>query len=161
DIRAERERARRRGHLVADDARLALLDEVADALIRVAIHDPVAGARQAALALELGRIERDVRQPYFALDEDAAAGDEENLLADEPIQEPHRMPGEVARWLVHLRLVVRDDRPAQFRFDRLHFEPRKGRSVDPDGTAVERARRLDGVEPNDVCRPSVDGVDAV
>ena len=161
DIGPQDERAGRRRHPIADDARLALLHEVADALVRVAVHDPVARTRGAPLPVEVGRVQREIRQTNLALDQHAAAGDQEDLLADQVIEQPDRPAVDVSGRLEHLRLVVRDDRTAQLRLDRLNLEPDVRRAVDPHRPAIERVRRIDRVEPDDERRPSADRVHAV
>ena len=90
DVGAQDERAGRRRHLIADDARLALLHEISDALVGVAVHDPVARPRGAPLAVEVGRVQHDIGQVHLALDQHVAAGDQEDLLADQAIEQPDR-----------------------------------------------------------------------
>ena len=160
DVAPIAERAGRRRHPLADDALVALLDEVAHTLVGVAVHDAVARPRGLALPVEVGRVQPKSAED-LALDQHAAAGNQEDLLAGQTVEQPDRPAVDVAGRLEHVRLVVRDDRTVQLRLDRLHLEPHERRAIDPHGAPVERLRRIDRLEPDDERRPPADRLHAL
>ena len=161
DVRAKRERARRRGHLVADHPRLPFLHEVPNPLVGVAVHDAVRRAGRRSHSVEVRHVQGDVREVQLPLDEDAAAGDEEHLLADQMVHQPRGTSRKSAGLRVDLRLVVRHDRTGQLRLHCLDLEPDEAAPIDPHRTAVERPPRIDRIETDDERGPSADRLDAV
>ena len=147
--------------LIAHDALGPAFHQVAHAGVGVSEHDVAAGARRLAFRLEFRRIDPEVGEPLFLLEQQVAPRDEQDLLGGQPSRQEDEPTPSGGHRLVRRGFLARNDRTLEMGLDGLHLEPQKSDRVDPDPAAVARLREIARVEGDDVAESLADRVRAL